>query len=703
MTDPTSTLRTRRSRLRALALVLGVALTATTILSLLGMAATGIAGIDLRGSLEGVISVARLEALEGQLRRDVGLVVLTMGAAIVVLSVALVASLTGMLERQRRRIDEHRHEQDELAMELRRSHERLGALIRDAADIIAVLQADGAIAYESPALERVLGYPVGSRIGHAFDEWVHPDDIGIAREAFAAVAMRPWTKGTVELRVRHRDGTWRNAETTFTNALAELAVGGIIVNYHDITEHKRLEVQLAHQALHDPLTGLANRVLFADRVAHTLSRERTDRTFAVLMLDLDDFRSINDSLGHTVGDQLLRTISERVTDAALEADTVAHMGGDEFGFLVECGTDEGRPERVASLVLAAVRAPVTIGQHVIPTRGSIGIARPKPGQTPEQLLGDADMALMLSKRRGGDRWVRSDDADSGEAFSRLSVKLDLQGALQRDELHLEYQPIVELATGRVVLAEALLRWAHPTLGLIPPATFVELAEASGAIVGIGSWAVREACVGAASLVAAGIDIAVSVNVSGRQLRDTSFVLAVTQALAYSELAADRLVLEITESVLIEDADDAIEILRRLRDRGVRVAIDDFGTGYSSLDYLRRFTVDILKIDRAFVQSAPQTSASTTNGSDGDLLAMIVDMARGLGITLIAEGIERPEELDRLRRLEAQLGQGFLFAPPMPLERLIEFVREHASEDVPEEAHDAVPSALDEGSVGIARA
>ena len=209
---------------------------------------------------------------------------------------------------------------------------------------------------------------------------------------------------------------------------------------------------------------------------------------------------------------------------------------------------------------------------------------------------------------------------------------------------------------------------------------------------------------AASLVASAIDIAVSVNVSGRQLRDTSFVLAVTQALAYSELPAERLVLEITESVLIEDAHDAIAILRRLRERGVRVAIDDFGTGYSSLDYLRRFTVDILKIDRAFVQSAPPiSSAHATNGTDGDLLAMIVDMARGLGITLVAEGIERPEELDRLRRLDAQLGQGFLFAPPMPLERLVDFVRERASEDETGRVHDAVPTTLDKGSVGIGRA
>jgi diguanylate cyclase (GGDEF)-like protein/PAS domain S-box-containing protein len=680
MTNPTSQPRTRPSRLRSVALVVGVALTVTTILLLLWIAAAGTAGTDLRRSLEGAIPDERLAALEGLLRRDVGLVVLVMGAVIVLLSVALVASLTGVLERQRRRIDEQRHEQDELAMELRRSHERLGALIRDAADIIAVLQADGTIAYESPALERVLGYPVGSRIGHAFDEWVHPDDVQVAREAFAAVAMRPWTKGTAELRVRHRDGTWRHVETTFANALAELAVGGIIVNHHDITEHKRLEVELAHQALHDPLTGLANRVLFAHRVAHAMSRARPGRTIAVLMLDIDDFRSINDSLGHTVGDQMLRIVSGRVAEAAVEADTVARLGGDEFGFLVECGIDEERPETIAAQVLVAARRPVEIGGHVIPTRASVGISMAKPGQTPEQLLGDADMALMLAKRRGGDRWVRSDDAASGEAISGLSVKLDLQGALKRDELFLEYQPIVELATGRVVLAEALLRWAHPTIGLIPPGTFVQLAEASGAIVEMGSWAVREACVGAAALRASGLDVSVSVNVSGRQLRETTFVLAVTQALAYSELPAERLVLEITESVLIEDADATLAILRRLRDRGVRVAIDDFGTGYSSLDYLRRYTVDILKIDRAFVQSTPPTSASSassSNGSDGDLLAMIVDMAHGLGITLVAEGIERPEELERLRRLDAQLGQGFLFAPAMPLDRLVDFIRERS--------------------------
>ena len=559
-----------------------------------------------------------------------------------------------------------------------------------------MLRADGTIAYESPALERVLGYPVDARLGSRFDEWLHRDDARVAREALADVVMRPWAKATLELRVRHRDGTWRDTETTFTNALAELAVGGVIVNHHDITEHKRLEVELAHQALHDALTGLPNRVLFADRVAHAMSRERSDRRLAVLMLDLDDFRSVNDALGHSVGDQLLRTVGERVRAAGVDADTVARLGGDEFGFLVEHRSDEERPESVATQVLAALREPLAIAGHRIPTRGSIGIARAKPGQTPEQLLGDADMALMLAKRRGGDRWIRSDDADSGEAIGRLAVKLDLQGAQQRDELHLEYQPIVELATGRVVLAEALLRWTHPTIGPIPPATFVELAEASGAIVDIGSWAVREACVGAATLLASGVDVSVSVNVSGRQLRDTAFVLAVTQALAYSELAAERLVLEITESVLIEDPEAAIAILRRLRERGVRVAIDDFGTGWSSLDYLRRYTVDILKIDRAFVQGAPVVGRAPTgparidgtngdtppSGSDGDLLAMIVDMAHRLGITLVAEGIERPEELERLRRLDAQLGQGFLFAPPMPLERFIDFVRDRTPAPTP---------------------
>ena len=417
-----------------------------------------------------------------------------------------------------------------------------------------MLAPDGTIAYESPALERSLGYPVSSRIGRPFETYVHPDDVPVLRESLAAVAPRPWATDAAQVRVRHQDGSWRHVRLSLRNGIAELAIGGIIVTSHDVTEQWRLDVRLAHETLHDPLTGLANRRRFTDDVDQAMRQFSHDGALAVLVLDIDDFRSINDALGHAIGDRSLVSVSERVVEVVRGAESIARLGADEFGILLACTTEDGLPESIAAQILGAIRRPTAIDGHHIPTLGSIGIAMSRQGQTAEQLIAAADMAMRLAKQGGGDRWVRSDDVGSGEAMSQLSMRLDLLGALQRDEFHLEYQPIVDLASGRVVLAEALLRWTHPTNGPVPPDVFIDLAETSGVIVDIGRWAVREACVGAATLRSTGLEIGVSVNVSGRQLRDSTFPLAVTQALAYAELPPEWLVLEITESVLVKEAE-----------------------------------------------------------------------------------------------------------------------------------------------------
>ncbi len=630
---------------------------------------------DIIGAYEVYHNAAHIDAHVEATSRDALIIVGICGAGLLLLLYLGFSGTSRRLTTQNRLLRERTLAQELLAVDLRRGEERFRSLVHNSADIIAVLDADGTVSYSSPAVERMLGYAPTDRVGHSMLEIIHPDDEERARRLLAGIQVTARDQATAELRLRHRDGGWRVIDVVATNRLEDPAVGGIVLNSHDVTVRKRLEEQLTEQAFHDSLTGLANRALFVDRVGHALTRSRDGQPIGLLFLDLDDFKSVNDVRGHSIGDRLLVAVGERVRSAVRDMDSVARLGGDEFAVLVEDAADRNTTVDVAQRILDALRTPVEVladqdghPAEAVTVRASIGVAISEAGQTADQLMSNADIAMYLAKGEGGNRFALFDAQMSAEAVDRLSLRSDLDGALARGELRLVYQPIVDLRSGRVMKIEALLRWQHPTRGDIPPVVFIPLAEQSGAIVEIGRWVLETACAHLVALGAEGDGMSVSVNVSGRQLGDEDFVASVAQVLVGSGLSPDRLVLEMTESVLIRDVRSGLQMMTRLRAMGVRLAIDDFGTGYSSLSYLTRFPVDFLKIDRSFV------AALAASDTDPTLVQTIVEMGRSLGLETIAEGIERPEQMDVLRALGTTMGQGFLLARPMSYERLTWYLR-----------------------------
>ena len=422
-------------------------------------------------------------------------------------------------------------------------------------------------------------------------------------------------------------------------------------------------VQLRYQALHDALTGLPNRALIMDRAEQMLVHARRDGIDASAMfIDLDGFKGVNDTFGHPVGDELLRVVATRIRGVLRETDTIGRLGGDEFVVLVQGGAD-----LIANRILAVLREPFDVGMgNPITITTSIGIAT-GDREAARDLLRDADIALYEAKGAGRNRIAEFRHEMHIAAHDRLALGSDLRGALARRELFLVYQPILDLETGQVRAAEALLRWQHATRGLVPPTEFIALAEDNGVIVDIGAWVLETACEQAAQWTAAGWPIKMSVNVSARQLDDPGLVRAVGHALNRSGLDPDQLVLEITETALMRDAETAADVLGELTASGVHIAIDDFGTGYSSLAYLQQFPVDSLKIDRTFI------AASSHSPESEALIQTLVQLGRSLGLRTVAEGIEDIPQLERLQELGCDRGQGYLFAPPLEVAALERFL------------------------------
>jgi diguanylate cyclase (GGDEF)-like protein len=422
----------------------------------------------------------------------------------------------------------------------------------------------------------------------------------------------------------------------------------------------RIVSTMLHQALHDPLTGMPNRTLFGDRLAHAVQRaERTGSEVAVLFLDLDRFKPVNDSLGHAAGDQVLRVVGERISDCIRDSDTAARLGGDEFGVLLEDGPSAAAAIEVARRIIAALGHAVVLDGREVFIGASIGVAIGRRGA--EDLLRQADVAMYRAKAGGKGRTVLYEASMQAQVLERMELEADLRRALPRGELELFYQPIVELASGALHGVEALLRWRHPERGLVMPAGFIPVAEETGMIVEIGRWVLSTACRQLAAWQAAGAPagLTMNVNLSGRQLEDPELPLAVAAGIEDLSAGGGRLVLEITETVLMQDSETTIEHLRGLRSLGALLAVDDFGTGYSSLRYLSSFPVDKLKMAQPFVEQiddGPGLSA---------LAQTIVDLGTNLGLRVIAEGIETAGQLSVLRGLGCELGQGFHLGPPVP--------------------------------------
>ncbi|MGI9645453.1 MAG: putative bifunctional diguanylate cyclase/phosphodiesterase, partial [Ilumatobacteraceae bacterium] len=546
----------------------------------------------------------------------------------------------------------------------RRGQDRLAAMVEHSSDVVMLVDDVGDIQYASPGLASTLGHRSGDWIGRPAIDLVSNEDRDAARrELERVVELGPGQTVKFEASLVRVDGQRRRMEATTANLLGGEAVDGVVATFRDVTEQRDLERQLSHRAFHDELTGLANRALFLDRMDHALRVARPDTDpVVVLFVDLDDFKSVNDALGHGVGDQLLRAIADRIRRTSGSGDTPARLGGDEFAVLLEDRGGVDRALDVAEELLDSLRVPVSLAGYDLAVLASVGVAIAAPGMTTSSLLRDADIAMYEAKRAGKGQIKIFDPAMRLGATKHLEFRSDLGNAIVDDQLRLVFQPTIDLHTGSVVGAEALLRWRHPTRGEVSPAEFIPIAERTGLILSIGKWVLDEALRQAMDWQAAG-QLRVSVNVSAVQLRHPTFVDHVRSALVSHGIEPDRLILEITETVLVNEIESASTILGELRSLGVGLAIDDFGTGYCSLSYLQRFPVDIVKIDRQFVSELGGGPKSST------LARMILQMTSSLEVKSVAEGIERHEQLAELQRLGCDIGQGFLLSPPLEADEI----------------------------------
>ena len=528
-------------------------------------------------------------------------------------------------------------------------NERLAAFPRESPNPVLECDGGGRVVYANPAASR-LAAELGSRIERALPGPGHADLVRGALASGAAVR-------SVEVRVDGRVLSW--------SYHPHPPLGLVHLFGEDVTARRAMEERLRHEALHDPLTGLPNRRLLMDRLSAALDRgRRRGGGPALLFLDLDRFKVVNDSLGHPVGDQLLVAVADRLRPCVGPDDTVARFGGDEFAVLLQAGSAEAAL-RTAETVQRALSAPVGLGGYEVVTSASIGIAvATVQTDGPEALLRSADVAMYRAKAGGPGRCEVYDRAMHALALSRLRTETELRGALDRGEITPHYQPIVSLATGRISGVEALARWRHPERGWVHPAEFVGVAEESGAILELGRRVLAQACRDAggwSSPSAAGLGV--SVNLSVKQLAQADLVQQVRRALDDSGCDPARLRLEITESVLVDSAEAAASTLARLKELGLRVLMDDFGTGWSSLSALHRLPVDGLKVDRSFV------AAMGRDGRAGELVASVVALAHALGLEVVAEGIERPDQLAGLRALGCDAAQGYFFSPAVDADAL----------------------------------
>jgi diguanylate cyclase (GGDEF)-like protein/PAS domain S-box-containing protein len=538
------------------------------------------------------------------------------------------------------------------------SERRLLALVRNSTDVLAVIEPDSTTTFLSPAVA-VLGWSPEDLTGRPLLDVVSPQDHPMLNRLLTGASG---DAHSLQIRMRHRHGHELVMEGSLVNLCDDSAVRGWVLTVRDITERKRLQEDLTTQAFHDSLTGLANRQLFFDRLDHALARREAQpwRPLAVLALDLDDFKDVNESLGHATGDVVLLTVADRLAAAVRDEDTAARLGGDEFAVLME-DTDLATATQVAHRLLGTVAEPIEIDGHLHVIRASIGLAEAVPGRSNgTDTMRNAVVAVDMAKERGKSSLAIYDPGWHRHAVETFAVRQELEIAIATHQLTLVYQPIVSLDTHEVSGFEALVRWNHPEQGLLTPEAFIPLAEQSGLIVPLDDWVLRAAVLGGASLQTADHRPSIAVNVSASQLSQPGFADIVLAALADAQLPADRLVLEVTESAFLDELGVGVQTLVQLRAHGVRVAIDDFGTGFSSLSHLSRLPVDELKVDKSFIEQL------RPGDQDGVLVPTFLATAQALRLRTVAEGVEDPHQAQWLHQAGCDLGQGYLWSRPVDL-------------------------------------
>ncbi|TML61234.1 MAG: EAL domain-containing protein [Actinobacteria bacterium] len=546
----------------------------------------------------------------------------------------------------------------------RRQTAHFRSLVTSSTDLVLVF-GDGGCRYASESVATMLGHPEDDLLGEGFAGFVHEDD-----RASVCAAYAHGEPHEIVFRVANEFHEWRHLEAHVTDLRADRQIRGIVLNARDVTERLRLEEELTHQAFHDGLTGLPNRALFRDRLDQSLARsKRSHEGLAVLLLDLDGFKQVNDSLGHDAGDQLLEEVARRFGEVTRPADTLARFGGDEFALLLE-GANETQAVAAANRLVRNLSEPIRIAGHELGLGASVGIAMHAGGEAAsEELIRHADLAMYAAKEAGRGRHEVFRYDMARELGELLGLEHELRLGLQRGEFSLHYQPEIALDTAAIVGVEALLRWHSPTRGSVPPAEFIPIAEATGLIVPLGEYVLHEACAQTARWLrnaALPEGFVTWTNLSGKQLSAGGVSALVREALEAAELPAGFLGLEVTETALVQEGhagERARAELQELHELGVRIAVDDFGTGFSSLGQLRSFPVDMIKVDRSFVQGIEH------DAKDAAITANLVSLAHALGLLAIAEGIESDGQLTSLRELGCDLAQGFLFARPAPPEEI----------------------------------
>ncbi len=573
---------------------------------------------------------------------------------------------TKELEQARSAAEERTKEvKSKAAASIAENEQRFRLAFEDNMAPMVISNGDGLLLAVNDAFCEIVGRDREELIGYGSALFTFPDDIGLSEDVYRRIISGEAERVRYFKRFQRKDGRIVSAEVSLSPARDSHGDARYFVSsVRDVTEERALTAQLSHEALHDPLTGLANRVLFEDRLTQAHSRvDRQGGLGAVLLLDLDDFKGVNDTHGHLIGDQLLIGVARRFEQVARASDTLCRFGGDEFLYLAEGLTSIGEAESVAARFLDALVQPFDLAGAHIEQRASLGVVvwDKTSGDTTE-IVRQADVAMYVAKGEGKGRYAVFNSGMNQQAVGRFTLQQDLHRALAGNEITMNYQPIVNLATKEIVGFEALMRWQHPELGAISPNVFIALAERSDLILDLGVFALNNAVREASSWRDREADtreLFVTVNLSARQFHDLNLVSMIQSALCDSGLSPERLVLEITESVTLHNVPETMEVMERLNQLGVSFALDDFGTGYSSLSYLALLHPRIIKIDQSFVSPARESIRNDT------LLEAIVTLGQNLNMTTLAEGIETAAQLGRLRHLGCELGQGFLFSPAVP--------------------------------------